>query len=101
MKRLMLPAALLLALAFGLGCGGSSAPAEPSEARSKGEQTLPKSVRTAVAVAYGLEATPNDIEGVLQRQGLTVEQYEDLMYEISSDPALREAYSSAMSHHVP
>lgn len=101
MRRPIVLAILMLAVAFGWGCAKTEAPAGDSQAQVRGGQALPEAVRTAVAVAHGLEATPDDIEGVLSAQGLTVEKYEDLMYEISSDPVLREAYNSAISHEGP
>lgn len=58
---------------------------------------LPESVQHAVAIAREIEATPDDTDAILERHGLTVETFEDMMYEISADPALSKAYNDAVS----
>jgi hypothetical protein len=73
------------------GCGSSNTgnpqPA-PSATSSK--------VDTAVAIAREMEANPEQAEQVLQKRGMTEQQFEDLMYEIASDPALSDQYSKKL-----
>jgi hypothetical protein len=91
MKLVVATAAALLVLnACGPGSTTSSAPpANPAPTASS-----PK-VDKAVAVARDLESS-DQVDQVLQKHGLTEQQFEDLMYEIASDPALSEQYSAKL-----
>ena len=77
---------LLAGCAAGTQQGGAGAEATADE--------TPEVVRQAVAITQEIEADPDAADQILARHGLTVEQFEEMMYEISSDPALSRAYNA-------
>jgi hypothetical protein len=83
---------VLLLLAVCAGCGGGDAGSAPEAA----DDALPEIVQEAVDVARELDADPDDAEAVLERHGLDVESFEAMMYEISSDPTLAQAYTAQL-----
>ena len=93
---------LMLALLAACGGGGGT-----EEAQATGSQAAPANdeatgaaddpVSLAVEIAEALEADPDSAEAILERHGLTVEQYEALMYDISADPELSRAYEAALA----
>lgn len=76
MKR-VLPSFLL---ALGLACGGGG--------DSKVDQ--------AVTIAQQIKAKPDDAEKVLGQHNMTPDQWEALMYEIASDPAMAEKFEAGL-----
>lgn len=76
--RLLSPMMLSLILA----CGGSGAAAGK--------------VDKAVSIAKELRAQPDDAEKILERHGMSAEQWESLMYEIAGDPALAAEYEAGL-----
>ena len=91
MKLAVATAAAFLVL-NGCGPGGTTSSAQP--AKPAPAATSAK-VDKAVAVARDLESS-DQVDQVLQKHGLTEQQFEDLMYEIASDPALSEQYSAKL-----
>lgn len=92
MKLTLATAAAILALT---GCGPSATTTSSSPPPPANTATSPK-VEKAVAVARDLENTSTSVDQVLQKHGLTEQQYEDLMYEIASDPTLSDQYSAKL-----
>ena len=86
-------AILLSVLLFACGGGaekgsaptGGSAPAAPSKAVK------------AAALSRELRANPDDADAILERNGMTRPQFEDLMYEIAADEELSKAYEQALA----
>lgn len=76
--RLLSPIVLSLTLA----CGGASAPGGK--------------VDKAITIAKELRAQPDDAEKILERHGMTAEQWEALMYDIAGDPALAAEYEAGL-----
>ena len=94
MTRTILCAALALALA---ACGGDDAPDRAASAPdSIAIDTSMALVTRAAAVTLGVEELPAAAESILAAAGLTIEQYEALMYRISADPELSSLYESAV-----
>jgi hypothetical protein len=81
-------AAGLMSLA---GCGSSNTGTpQPAPAASSTK------VDTAVAIAREMDANPQQADQVLQKRGMSEQQFEDLMYEIASDPSLSDQYSKKL-----
>jgi hypothetical protein len=80
-----------------LGCGGSEVQTSDDAATPQAATAVSETVSKAVAVAKQIEANPDDIDAILEQHGLTVETFEDMLYEISSDPELSEAYNAALN----
>lgn len=83
-------AAAIVALAGCASSGGSGAGAGTEPARAGAQ---PSKVDTAAAIARAMKADPDRADEVLQRYGMTEQQFEDLMYEIAADPEMSEAYA--------
>jgi hypothetical protein len=100
MKSSMMASAVVLLALLG-GCesmsGGSST---TTNSGSGGSTPISRSgssrVDTAVRIAQGVQANPDRADAVLREHGMTVEEYEDLMYEIAADPAMSEEFNSRM-----
>jgi len=89
---------LVLATAL-LGCSGSGSVEPDSQvaAPNASTATTPSDpVAKAVAVAREIEADADDVDAILERHGLTVETFEELLYDISSDPELSKRYNAAL-----
>jgi len=76
MKRVLSPILFSLVLA----CGGAG--------DSKVDQAL--------AIAQQLKAKPDDAEKILSQHNMTADQWEALMYEIASDPAMAEKFEAGL-----
>lgn len=84
------------------GCGAEP-PAEPTpaETAAAGDTAAPApemadSVRTAVGIARELEADPEAAEAILERHGMTTEEFDEMMYDIAADPELARQYREAL-----
>jgi hypothetical protein len=92
---------LLLGIAlfvFSLGCAGSepepAVEAEP-EAGSVTAAEPEDLVTRAAEIAAAIEADPDGAEEILQRHEVTIEEFEQMMFEIAADPELSKAYEAA------
>jgi hypothetical protein len=83
---------LIIGLSLALGC---AKPEEPEEIAPA--ETAADIVTRAVAMAKEIEADPDSVDAVLARHEMTVEQFDQMMYDISIDPALSDAYAAAMA----
>ena len=90
--------ALFAVLALALtGCGGQSYDqGGRQDAVEAAAQTAHDAVDAAVAVARELESGTQPAEQVLEEHGLTVDRFEELLYEISSDSELAKRFSEAL-----
>jgi len=90
--------ALFIVLALSLsGCGGQSYDqGEAHEAVEAAAETAHDIVDQAVAVARDLESGAGSAEQVLEEHGITVEKFEGLLYEISSDSKLAKKFREAL-----
>lgn len=70
-------------LSFTLACGGSAGTGDK--------------VDQAVTIAKELRAKPDDAEKILGSHNLTEDQWEALMYDIASDPALASKFEAGIS----
>ena len=94
----------IVVLVLLVACGGTGS--GDSAGIESGSATAPDAapvgtddpVSRAVEIAKAIEADPDSAEAVLERFGLTVEQYEELMYDISADPELTRAYQAALEN---
>lgn len=94
MKR----AGLLLFIGCCLIVAGCAAP-EPEQPAQETAVTDVASdvVQRAVAIAKAIEADPDATEQILETHGLTADDFEQMMYEISADPALSKAYEAGLA----
>lgn len=92
--RMALLTAGILAVLTGCEKGGGSGSSTTPAPKTAVTASSPK-VDKAVAIARELEGS-DAVDQVLQKHGLTEQQFEDLMYEIASDPVLSEQYSSKL-----
>ena len=69
-------------ISFALACGGSA---------SEGNK-----VDQAATIAKELRAKPDDAEKILAQHNLTEDQWEALIYEIASDPALAAKFEASV-----
>lgn len=91
-------AGLLLLIVCGLVVAGCGAPApEPPAEETAAAVATGDIVQRAVEIAKAIEADPDSAAQILEDHGLTVEQFEDMMYEISADPVLSKAYEAALA----
>lgn len=51
----------------------------------------------AAAIAKELRAKPDDAEKILGQHDMTPDQWEALMYDVASDPALAAKYEAALA----
>jgi hypothetical protein len=65
--------------------GGADKTATPSTA-------VPPKVAEAAALAKEIQASPDDADAILERHGMTRQEFEELMYDIASDEAMSVAY---------
>ena len=97
---LLMLAALLVPVAACAPQGEESAPpATPAASAAPGGATdpatgaeVPESVKKAAAIARAIQADPDSMDRILEDEGMTREDFEDLLYEIAADPVLSEAY---------
>ena len=69
-------------LSFSLACGGAAT----------GDK-----VDQAVTIAKELKAKPDDAEKILGSHNMTEDQWEALMYDIASDPAMATKFEAGVS----
>ncbi len=92
-------AALLLAA---VACGGDRSRPQPGAADSVASAPRPVVDSTMLlisrgaAVAIAVDAAPGRVDSSLAAEGLTAEQYEQLMYRIASDSAMSRLYQEAL-----
>ena len=77
----MIRASVPVLLALTVACGGAA---------SGGK------VEQAIAIAKEIRAKPDEAEKILGEHKLTVEQWEDLMYEIAGDPAMAGQFEAGV-----
>ena len=78
-----------------VACGGDKAAAEGGqEAAAEAANTDP-TVTKAAELAKKIDAEPGKAEAILEEAGMSVEDFEALMLDISSDPAKTEAFAKA------
>ena len=77
------------------GTEGEGAQGTPAAGAGASEE-MDESVAAAVSIARAVRADPASAEAVLRQHGMTVEEYEGLMYRIAADPELSEAFEDAM-----
>lgn len=84
---------LLAGLVLGIGCASSET--EPAREAVETIQT-DDLVTRAAEIAKAVEADPDSAEEILASHDVTVEQFEQMMYDISADPELTKAYEAAL-----
>lgn len=97
-------ASLLIALTLALaGCGGtanesgdSPTVTELADAAKQVGGSLAGLFDKAVDVAREIETDSSSVEEILEQHGLTVEKFEDVLYEISSDKELSAKFNEAL-----
>jgi len=91
-------AGLLLLIGCCLIVAGCAAP-EPEQAAQStvAADATNDVVQRAVEIARAIEADPDAAERILEDHGLTVEQFEQMMYDISADPDLSKAYEAGLA----
>jgi hypothetical protein len=77
---------------LGAGCAGPGDEQKTEPAAQTGDI-----VSQAAEIARAIEADPDTAEQVLERHDLTVEEFEQMMYEIRADPELSKAFEAAVA----
>jgi hypothetical protein len=94
-NRLLLVLILLLTMA--VACGGSdSGPAGEPEAVAGAEAAKDLPTRAA-EITLAVEADPDSADAILEQHGVTVDEFEEMMFEIAADPELTRAYEAALA----
>ena len=79
---------VLVALLIGFGCSQGSGNGSEGGA-------VPDKVTKAAAVAVEIEASPDQAAAILQKHGMTTEEWTALMYEIAENEEWSAAFESA------
>ena len=93
--------ASMLGMLCVIACGGEKVPpppapdSSPAAIESPVDSTLLLFSRGA-AVAIGVEAAPGRADSILAAEGMTIDEYERLMYRIASDSAMRRLFEQAL-----
>lgn len=85
---------ILATLVLGLGCAGSE-PVPPPESAQASQ--VDERVALAAEIARAVEANPDDADEILASHDVSIEQFEEMIYEISADPELSRAYEAALN----
>ena len=95
-------AAALLVLAAAAACGREPARPPAADADSSAAMVAPALdsnmllISRGAAVAIGVDAAPGRVDSILAAEGLTVDEYERLMYRIAADSALSRLFQQAL-----
>jgi len=89
--RTALLSLLLLSLAL-VSCGDSG---------GGGDSAAPAKAVKAAAIADEIAKSPDQMETILEKHGMTVTEFEALLFDISEDEALSEAYEAARKVPTP
>jgi len=94
-KRWIVLSLLALTLVAMPRCGGGEETGQAYEpaAEASGEASL---VERAATIALEIEADPDATEQILERHGVTAEEFEEMMLEISKDEQLRKEYNARL-----
>jgi hypothetical protein len=82
----------IFALVIALGCASPVVEEEVAPAETGGDI-----VTQAAGIAKEIAADPESAEAILTSHDMTIEQFDQMMFDISADPALSEAYATAMA----
>ncbi len=91
MKTLMM---IVVAAAALTACDKSTSSSAPPSATTASSSSA--KVDKAVAIAKAIEATPDQADQILSKNGMSEQQFNDLMYEIASDPQMSDQYAARM-----
>ena len=81
-----------------VGCGGSSVQQAPAPAQAPAAaEPATDLVTRALEISAAIEADPDSAEAILQSHDLTIEQFEEMLYEISADPELSKEFDAALA----
>ena len=58
---------------------------------------LPEKVRRAIKIARVLQADPDQADRILERESLSREEFEAMLYGIAADPEPGRLYNAAMA----
>jgi len=104
---------ILLALTLSMGCGGDQNQQGDGEQQGEGDQQgdgeqqvggapeaippqdIPEIAAKAAEIAKLVEGAPSGLNEVLQSKGMSLEDFEKLLFEIAEDPELSKAYAAA------
>lgn len=75
-----------LCLILFVGCGSNTTATMSNDQK----------VTLAATVAKEIQANPSKATETLQKHNLTQDQFENLLYDIASDPALSQKYQTAL-----
>lgn len=95
------PTGLLLAALLLAGCTGDSGQGNAGDSATSVTTSSPEQVDStmalvapAAAVTLALKERPARADSILAEAGLSIEQFEALMYRIAADTAARRFYTS-------
>jgi hypothetical protein len=77
-----------------VACGGTG------ESDNGGDGAAGKAGKAA-AIADAIASNPAQMESILEKHGMTTEEFEALLYEISEDETLSNAYEAARKVPTP
>ena len=66
-----------------------------------GGSAVPDKAVKAAKIADAIAANPDQMESILEEHGMTTDEFEALLYEISEDEALSNAYEAARKVPTP
>jgi hypothetical protein len=72
------------------GGGGTTSTGNGASVMSAADQSK---VDKAAAIAKAIQANPERADAILSQNGMTEQLFDDLLYEIASDPEMSRAYS--------
>jgi hypothetical protein len=93
-RKCTLVAVSALALAgcsSGDGAAKGSGDAPANRATAPAQQTK---VDRAATIARAIQANPDNADEVLRQNGMSEQQFDDLLYEIAADPAMSAEYNA-------
>jgi hypothetical protein len=89
-----------LGLALLAACGGERAqPPAADSLSARGAPAVDSSmllISRGAAVAIAVDAAPARVDSILAAEGMTVEDYEGLMYRIAADSVLSRLFNEAL-----
>jgi hypothetical protein len=91
---------LIIGLAAVLGCAGPGTEEQVAGSEAAVESApaeVAEIVTKAVDIAKEIEADPDSAETILANHEMTIEDFDQMMYDISADPDLSDAYAAAMA----
>jgi hypothetical protein len=94
-------AAASLSLAAALACGGErarpgAAAADSAAATAPAVDSSMLLISRGAAVAIAVDRTPGRVDSILAAEGMTADEYEQLMYRVAADSLMSRLFQEAL-----